>query len=187
MQGLEGFFADLPFGPVVALVVGALLLLAGRRLFWFAVGVVGFLAGFLLAARLLTGQQVWVELVAGLFAGLLGAGLAVLLQRFAVALAGFLVGGAGAAWIAESVLAVPEGAAWVVFVVAGVLCALVAALLFEGALIVISALLGAALVVDALSLAPTVAALAFLALAALGMAAQTFTRPRREERRRDGA
>lgn len=184
MEGFAGLVTDLPFGPVVGLVLGALLLLAGRRLFWFAVGIVGFVAGFTLAARLFTGQEPWVELLAGIFAGLLGAGLAVLLQRFAVAVAGFLVGGAGAAWIAETAFAVPEAAGWVVFLVAGVVCALVASLLFEAALIVISALLGAAMVVDAVALGAPIAAVAFLALAALGMAVQTFTRPRERNRHR---
>lgn len=185
MQGLDGFLTDLPFGPVVGLVVGAVLLLAGRRLFWLAVGVVGFLTGFTLAARLLTAPEPWVGLVAGLFAGLLGAGLAVLLQRLAVGLAGFLVGGAGAAWIADAVFTAPEVVGWVVFVIAGALCALAAGLLFEAVLIVLSALVGALLVVGAFDLTTSVATLAGLTLTALGIAVQSFTRPPRRERRRE--
>lgn len=181
------FLVDWPFGPVAGLVVGALLLFAGRRLFWFLVGAVGFLAGFYLAEQLLALDELWPALLVGILAGLAGAFLAVLLQRVAIGLAGFLVGGSAAVAVAEAAFGPQEGE-WILFLVFGVLSAVILALVFEAALIVLSSLLGAAIVLDAAPVDGVEGVVPFLVLAALGMAAQSATRPRREgkrQRRRD--
>lgn len=138
--------------PLVTLVVGALLLLAGRRLFWLAVGVAGFLAGFYVAARLLGDPEGWVLLLVGVLCGLVGAFLAVVVQKIAVGTAGFLIGGGAAASLAVDLFGLPQSADWVVFIAAGIVCAFLAVLLFDGALIVLSAVLGAAMVSGLLQL-----------------------------------
>lgn len=181
---LDPLITGLPFGPVLALVLGALLLFAGRRLFWFAIGAVGFLAGFWAADRLLGLEETWLLLGVGILLGIVGAVLAVLLQRLAIALAGFLVGGGAGAWVAVEVFAAPEAAQWVAFAVVGLLAAVVAAFLFEAALIVITALLGAALVAQALPLGTLASSVVLLVLTALGIVAQAFTRPDREGHRK---
>jgi len=189
---LEGWMTAQPLPPVAALILGALLLFAGRRLFWFAVGAAGFLVGFYLAWIYLGPDPWWLTLGAGLLLGLLGAVLAALVQKLAVGLLGFVVGGAGAAVVAEQVFQLPETTSWVVFVIAGIVAAIIAGLLFETALIVLSSLLGAALVVGALHAPATQSSLVFVVLVALGLLAQVATRPRgerrreRRRRRRDG-
>jgi len=55
-----------------SIVLGIILLLFGRKLFWFFVGVIGFLTGVLLATHYLQGQPEWVILIIALIAGVLG-------------------------------------------------------------------------------------------------------------------
>lgn len=132
--------------PALALIVGGVLLVAGRRLFWLAVGAAGFVLALVVALRFLDPEPLWLLLGLALVAGVAGAVLAILLQRLAVALAGFLAGGwAGLAlWLQ---LGGAEGwPALGVFLVAGVVAAILAGALFEIALVVVSALIGALLI-----------------------------------------
>lgn len=167
--------------PALALVVGGVLLVAGRRLFWLAVGAAGFVLALLLALRFLDPEPVWLLLGLGLLAGVAGAVLAVLLQRLAVALAGFLAGGwAGLAlWIH---LGGAEGwPALAAFLVAGVVAAILAGAVFELALVVVSALIGAFLIAGGIG-ADGLFGLALVAvLTVAGSLIQTsFGRRRRE-------
>jgi hypothetical protein len=154
---------DAPAG-LLGLLAGALLLIAGRRLFWLFVGLVGFLAGLRFAPLFLAGQPEWMQWLVALLFGVLGMFLAVVLQRFAVVLAGFLVGGVFATEL--------FGEALLVFVAGGIVAALVAAWLFEGALILLSSLAGAGLIVEGLGLGSGTAGLALIGLAVLGIAIQ---------------
>lgn len=178
-----------PFTPLIGVLVGALLLFAGRRLFWFLVAAVGFLVGWHLASSWLGVEALWLRLLAGVLLGLAGGFLAVLLQKIAIGLAGFVLGGSAAAGLAETAFGAGEAAQWGVFVVAGIVAAVLAGLLFAAALVVLSALLGASFVVQALpglgvELPASGPPVVFLLLAAVGMAAQALggRRARRRER-----
>lgn len=165
--------------PIAALVAGGLLLLFGRRLFWLFVGVVGFVVVFRLADAYLGGAGVgWVVAIA---AGVLGALAAILVQRLAVGVAGFAAGAAGFLWLAEQLgwsVGLPTliGA-----LVAGVLGAALVGWLFELGLVALSALLGAALVVEGLGLEEPRGAV-FVVLAIAGALVQLAGRRRRRER-----
>jgi hypothetical protein len=134
---------------LIALVAGAVLLAAGRRVYWLIVGLVGFVLGFTLTAEVLEGPE-WVMLVGGLIAGILASGLAVFFQKVALTVAGFLIGGMAVLWWAEQM---GWGEPWWVFAMAGA-AGLVGAFLtrsvFEVALIVLSSVFGATLVLEAL-------------------------------------
>jgi len=155
---------------VAVVLVGALLLLFGRKLFWLFVGAAGFVAGVQLARDILAPQPDWVVLAAGVAAGLLGALLAVVVERIAVAAAGFLIGGyllaslAGAGGYAD--------VAAIAWVVGGLVGALLVSLVLDPALIVLSSLAGAALVTQGLALGAGVAPWAFAAALALGLLVQ---------------
>src|SRR6185295_19307424 len=91
-----------PETPILALIAGALLLIAGRRLFWLFVGLVGFFTVYRWFAPYPAGPSPSGRWLVAILAGLLGIVLAIFLQRLAVALAGFLVGG----WFAAGMLGV---------------------------------------------------------------------------------
>lgn len=187
---ISPFLVDSPFTPLVGALVGLALLLAGRRLFWLLVGAVGFLFGFHLAQGWLGLDEFWLRLAVAALVGVAGAFLAVLLQRLAIGVAGFLLGGAAAGWAAEVVFGLPETAAWVAFFIGGIIAAMIAGFLFEFALIVLSALLGASLVVQAavawpgMDMGTTAQAVTFLVLTGIGLAAQAMQPSREAERER---
>lgn len=168
--------------PALALVVGGVLLIAGRRLFWLAVGAAGFVVALFLALRFLDPEPLWLLLGLALVAGVAGAVLAVLLQRLAVALAGFLAGG----WLGLALWIQLGGAegwpALGAFLVAGVVAAILAGAVFELALVVVSALIGALLIAGGIG-ADGLFGLALVAvLTVAGSLVQTsFGRRRRDD------
>jgi len=160
-----------PFGAAAALVVGALLVLAGRRLFWLAVGTIGFLAGFGLAGGWASDAGA-VAMAVGVVVGLLGALLAVVLQRLAVGVAGFLLGGLAAVALAAALGWDAGGLSWLVFLAGGIGGAILAGLLFDIALVLVTSVTGAALVTDGLALEGLAAVASFLLLTTLGVFVQ---------------
>jgi hypothetical protein len=166
---------DAPTG-ILGLVAGALLLIAGRRLFWLFVGLVGFFAGLRFAPAFLSGRSELTHWLVAVLFGLLGMFLAIVLQRFAVVLAGFLVGGFAAAQLFGINFAHPGAhpglTEVLVFAVGGLVAAMLALWLFEGALILLSSLAGASLIVDSLALGSGTRSLALVGLTVLGIAIQ---------------
>jgi hypothetical protein len=175
---------DVPGGAPIALLFGAALLLAGRRIFWLVVGVLGFFFAYDLAHRFLDAGSGGLEVIIGILAGIAGIVLAIFLQKVAVGLAGFLVGGYAAIDLLGARPPVVSATEVVAFFVAGLLCAVLALWLFETALILLSSLAGAALIADALALEPSSGLLAFVLLVVVGVAVQTGIGPKGRRRRR---
>lgn len=179
MLGANGQFA------VFEVLIGLAVLLFGRRLFWLFVATVGFIAGALAAHLLFRGDSGGVILMFAVAGGVLGALLALLLQRLSIALSGFLAGG----YVTVVMLHYHRGWEtgshfWATFLIGGILGALVLSMIFDPALIFLSSLTGAALIVQPFRLSPLRAGLVFVLLAAAGIAAQTvlFRRARRRPR-----
>jgi hypothetical protein len=171
-----------PEAPLLTLIAGVALLIAGRRLFWLFVGLVGFVTVYRWFAPA-HGTMASGGWLLALLAGVVGILLAIFLQRVAVALAGFFAGGWFAAQLLGLHMANPRGGDLLIFVVAGVIAALLAIALFDLALIVLSSLAGADLVVAALHPGPGSARLLLIVLAVAGIAVQMGITARR--RRRD--
>ena len=68
------------------ILIGAVLLLVGRRLFWLFVGGVGFLVGFNFAGQALQEQPQWVIFSVAIGVGLVAAIFSIFLQRAVVAI-----------------------------------------------------------------------------------------------------
>jgi hypothetical protein len=170
---------------LLLLLAGVALLLAGRRLFWLFVGVVGFLVGYRVSLQILGADVQGMHWLVAVAAGLLGIVLALALQRMAVALAGFFVGGYAATVLFGLDLAKSDLTGLLLFVVAGVIAAVLALRLFEVALIILSALAGASLVTEGLHLRHGTGTLLLVILALAGMAIQaglTARSPRAQTR-----
>jgi hypothetical protein len=138
------------------ILIGLLLVFFGRRLFWVFVATVGFIAGMRLAPILIYSHPQWVILACGLALGILGALFAVLLQRVAIAVAGAAAGGALAARLALEFGWSDPVFFWGAAIVGAILVAALATVLFDWALIWLTATTGALLICDALVLAPSV-------------------------------
>lgn len=161
-----------PGGPAVLLVGGVLLLLAGRRLFWLLLVAVGFLAGLSFAVNYLDNQPPWLVLAVGLVTGLVAAGLAIFIQKLAVAIAGFLVGGYAAVWLLTELGTTWGLPQWAVFAIGGAVAALAALAVLDWALIAVSSVAGAILVLQVVELEPALSLAALAGLTLLGAAVQ---------------
>lgn len=131
---------------IVSAIFGLILLLAGRRLFWFFVAAAGFAAGAYIARDQFHVESQWLVVAVGLIAGLIGALLSVFLQKVAIALAGFGAGG----YLCASVLTHLhlERYSTIGFVAGGIVGAILLLTIFEWALIILSCLIGAAFLAD---------------------------------------
>lgn len=157
------------------LVAGVLLLTLGRRLFWIALGVVGFVFGMELASRYLDDPaNEAVVLIVGVLGGIAGALLALFFQRVALSLAGFFLGAATTFWLIQRLWPETGNWIWVAAIVAGVAGAVLASTLFEAALIVGSSLVGATLTTRALEWGEVPDGVALLILAAVGVLFQLY-------------
>ncbi len=158
--------------PTVGLLVGAAILLLGRKLFWLFVAAIGFALGAEIASRIIHQPAPLVTLVIAVGLGLIGALLAVLLEKFAIAASGFLAGG----WFAIGVYAFFAGHAGnieVVFLVGGILGAILFLALFDWALILFSSIVGARFIAMTIVLSQTGRAILFILLVVVGIAVQT--------------
>jgi hypothetical protein len=173
-----------PETPLLTLLAGLALLLVGRRLFWLFVGLTGFFTVYRWfepypAGPTATPSMRW---VLAILAGIVGILLAIFLQKFAVALAGFFAGGWFALQFLGLQLSHARGADLVIFVIAGVIAAILALAVFNLALIILSSLAGADLIVEALRPGPNLARIILIGLAVVGIAVQMgITARRRRE------
>jgi len=133
---------------LLELVLGGVLLVLGRKLFWLFVAGVGFAVGMFITPLLMPDAPQGVTLAAAIALAVLGAVLAITMQKIAIGLVGFIAGGMIALWLLRA-LAFDLGAVqWLVFIGGGILGALLLATLFDWGLILLSSLVGANLVVS---------------------------------------
>jgi hypothetical protein len=153
---------------------GGALLIAGRKLFWLFVGVIGFIIGVQVATRFFHGSEL-ITIIAGLGLGVIFAVLAIFLESLAIGIAGFLGGGyillslAGLFGLDRGIVA------WIIFIVGGIIGAALIASLFDWALIIISSLAGSSMVVQAFQFGRPMAALVFIVLLFIGIVVQAST------------
>lgn len=135
---------------VINLILGGALLVAGRRLFWLFVGAAGFVTGMQLATRFWQGSGL-LAVIVGLIIGVIFALLAIFLQAVVIGIAGFLIGGYILTVLAGMIgLDLAGAMTWIVYIVGGIIGLILVSFLFDWALITLSSLAGASLVVQAL-------------------------------------
>jgi len=127
--------------------VGLLLLFLGRRLYWLFVAAVGFVTGLQLGPRLFPAQPDMVIIVMALALALVGALVAVVATKVVVGIVGFAAGGVIATMLFPNLGIDRDLAGLMVYVIAGIVGALLLLVLFDWALILLSALAGATLIV----------------------------------------
>lgn len=168
---------------IVSALVGAALLFWGRKVFWLFVAGAGFVVGLLLANRFFANGPDWLGLVVGIGIGLLAALLAVVVQHFAIGLAGFLVGGYLSMQYVAPFFHLEHGwLPWLAFIIGGIIGAILVNAFLDWALIILSSLAGASLITDAINLRDGVAFLVFIFLIVIGISVQV--KELRKDRRR---
>jgi len=154
---------------IVGVIIGVVILFFGRKLFWLCVAAVGFAVGVEIAPLLVNESSSLLALLIALIFGVLGALLALFLQKVAIAVLGFLAGGKLATAIAAAFFVQYAQYSTIIFVIGGIIGAILLLALFGWALIVVSSFIGAYLIQSAIVLPPTGATLVFIGLAMVGI------------------
>ena len=159
---------------IVGALIGVVVLFFGRKLFWLCVAAVGFAAGVQIAPHLVHEPSSLMALTIAVVLGLIGALLALFLQKIAIAVLGFLAGGKLAGAIAAAFLVQYAQYSAVIFVVGGIIGAILLLVLFDWALIIVSSLIGAHLIVyqSAIALPQSGSTIVFIGLAVIGILVQ---------------
>ena len=150
-------------------VLGVLLLVLGWKFFWLFVGVVGFAAGLQAAPIVFGPQPFWMLWAAGLMCGIIGAILALFFQHLAIAIGGFVAGSTIALHL-MLMLGYEPGA--LIVLIGGAVGAVALYLLFDWALIILSSVVGATFIIDALGWQFPYASVLLMALIAAGVVFQ---------------
>jgi hypothetical protein len=159
-----------PSNMIFGVVLGLILLVFGRKLFWLFVAITGFLVGMAVSRAFLPDQPEWVVISVGLGTGLLGALLAVFAERLAFALAGFYAGSYLALVVSQPLSWDSNSILW--FALGGVIGAVVASLIMDWAIIVLSCLVGTGAILQTLQLGQTASLIIFVLLMATGVLVQ---------------
>jgi len=157
---------------IMTTLVGLALLLIGRQLFWVFVAAAGFILGSSLASQFLIGQSTLVISAVGLAAGLVGVVVAVFAQNLAIGVAGFVMGSYILAFLFYTIGLVGTGWTWLALIGGGIIASALVLALFDLALIALSSLAGANLIIQITNFSPVMTSLVFILLVAIGAVVQ---------------
>jgi hypothetical protein len=162
---------QLDFISLFPIVLGVLLLFLGRKIFWLFAGAVAFIFALTFIPKYATLQQPTLFYIA-VAIGVIAATAGVFLQKIVLRGAGFIAGGYVLFGLWENFLPSQSLPWWLPFVIGGVLGALLLSFLFDWAMIILSSLTGAFLIVLALALEKNVQLVLLIVLAILGIVVQ---------------
>ena len=111
---------------IIGVLIGVVILFFGRKLFWLCVAAAGFALGAEIAPHLIQEPSSILRLVVALVFGVLGALLAIFLQKVAIAVLGFLAGGYLAGAIGAAFFIHSAQFYTIIFLVGGIIGCLVA-------------------------------------------------------------
>jgi len=161
--------------PILNVVLGILLLTTGKKLYWLLVAVVGFMIGLALTQYVQLDPP-WLVYVIALGIGIIGAILAFFLQKLAISLVGFIVGGYGALYLSTLFGISAELTNWMAFIIGGIVGLLLVSSMFDWALYILSAWAGSTLVTktvtDGVGLNANLGLILFFVLFVLGIIIQ---------------
>ena len=158
---------------ILSAMIGFVVLVIGRQLFWLTVAGLGFLIGMTYATQYFQYSSEIILLIS-LGAGLLGAILAYTLQRAAAGLVGFLAG-----WYLSIILMGmlrwnPAEYSIIISIIAGAIGIVLISFLFDWSLIFITSLAGATIVTQSLHFSSNINTILFVILFLLGFIIQSI-------------
>ena len=154
---------------IIQIIVGLALLAVGRKGVPLLLAAVGFFAGFHIVTQYFEAAPQGVLFGVALAGAVIGLFLAFFIQKIAVAVGGLLVGGYFGYLLAMQFGWEQPGFPWITVGICAVLGILLAYFLLKWALIVLSSVLGAVLVVNALGIQHALGGLVFVVLLSAGI------------------
>ncbi|MGD8621315.1 MAG: hypothetical protein PVH60_05130 [Anaerolineales bacterium] len=156
------------------LFLGAMLMIQGRKIYWLFVGGLGFFVTLTLFDPTYSGMSEQAVRIIGIIVALIGALMAIFLQRLAIFVGGFLGGGFLLILVIELFGVRLGGLNTYLFLVGGIVGALIVNSAFDGALIFFSSTIGAAMIVQTLDLIPLWRFVTVPTLTVVGMGLQAL-------------
>ena len=157
---------------IAKILLGMFILIFGRQLFWLFVAAIGFAVAMTWAEIFLIGLPIWTVLIIALIFGILGALLAIFLKKIAIGFVGFMAGG----FICTGLLVLSGSEImpffWLTFLIGGGIGFFLAIMLIDWALIILSSLAGALLIVEGIHFIPLFKMLLFILLLSAGILIQ---------------
>lgn len=160
---------------VIRILTGLALLTIGRRLFWLFVGTIGFAVGIVLAAQIFPGQSDLTQIFIAVILGILGALLAVTLQRIALIAAGFFGSGYLVFTLLDSFNLLSDLVLFGVVLLGALIGASVISKLFDTGLILLSSMIGAMLIIQSFNFSPIITLTGFGIISLVGVLIQINT------------
>jgi hypothetical protein len=162
---------------LVSLLVGGALLFFGGRYYWLVAGGVGFLFGTNIGSApdggLITGSAI----AMGILFGIIAAVAAIFVTKFALGMTGFIVGGIFMVRLIEAI-GWNLGSSLAAFLIGGILGLILVIASQDWALIFLSVITGAGIILNTLELDPATTNFVYIVLVILGFVVQLFLKQR---------
>ncbi len=153
----------------INMLIGLVLVFAGRKLFWLFVACVGFASGVHFAQNIWPIHSPVPVLILAIVLGAFGAVIAIFFQKAAIVVAGFAAGGYIAMMLIDQFTGFAVQMAWLPYIIGGVIGAVILYAVFDWALILLSALTGAAICVQMLTFKAWIEIALFILLSVAGV------------------
>ena len=158
---------------IVQFIAGGLLLGAGKKLYWFFVGICGAICGLFVSEMFFHPTGWWEQVFVAIGFGAAFAILALVLQRLMVSIAGFIAGGFIMISLTETLQLSVANWNWIVFIIGGIIGVLLVQVLFDLALVLITCFGGATLITRAVGLEGAKGTILLLILVLVGIIIQS--------------
>jgi hypothetical protein len=162
---------------LVQFITGGLLLGAGKKLYWFFVGICGAVCGLFVSEIFFHPVGWWERVLVAFGFGAAFALLALVLQRLMVSIAGFIAGGYIMVSLTETLKLSVVNWTWIVFMIGGIVGILLVQVVFDLALVLITSFGGASLITRTIGLEGVKGTILLLILVLVGIIIQ-FARNR---------
>lgn len=162
---------------LIPLLIGGALLFFGGRFYWLVAGGVGFLFGTSIGSAPDGGVITGSALAMGILFGMIAAVASIFVTKFALGMTGFIVGGILFVRVMEAI-GWNLGSTLVAFLIGGLLGLILVIISQDWALIFLSVITGAGIIVNQLELDPASAGFVYIALVLLGFVVQLFLKSR---------
>ena len=157
---------------IVYIILGIMLLMLGRKLFWLFSGAIAFIFGVEFIPLFLRGQSQHVIWIIALVLSIIAIILAFVMRKIGLGVAGFMAGGYVAMSIVNELGFNIPWLPWILFAAGGIIGVALTLILFDWALIFLSSLSGAFLIVQVTGFSLHLTKILFVFLVAMGIAAQ---------------
>ena len=162
---------------IISLLVGSALLFFGGRYYWLVAGGVGFLFGTNIGSAPDGGVITGSAIAIGMLFGLIAAVASIFVTKFALGISGFVIGGIFMVRLIEA-LGWDLGSSLAAFLIGGIFGFVLVIASQEWALIFLSVITGAGIILNTLELDPATSSFIYIVLVITGFLVQIFFKRR---------